>query len=185
MRRARPWAAGVVALGLAVAAARAPLACAPAHAPESPRSDALAAEAATAAPLDLARGLSEVEAPLTALGFARVGEATGALPLGDGGLAEETFEAPVDPAHDRCLRAAFVASERVAAEVLVRAVARGRSEGRAGLVGEGPACARRGEALRLVVRGPAGARVALAWHAPAPEPGGASSAPVGSEPRGD
>lgn len=181
MRRARPWAAGALALGLAVAAARAPLACAPAMAPEAPRPDARVADAvAPDAPGDLARDLSEVEAPLAALGFVRAASASGALRGGDGGLGEEVFEAPVELARDRCLRAAFVASERVRAEAFVREVARGRREGRAGLVGDGPACVRRGEALRLVVRGPVGARITLAWYAPSPV-GDAATEPASRE----
>lgn len=182
MRRG-PWAAGALGLGLAVVAARAPLACAPALAPEAPRPDARAGEVAPTNPPDLARGLDEVAAPLAALGFARVGETTGALGAGDGGLAEAVFYAPVELARDRCLRAAFVATERVTVEALVRDVTRGRREGRAGLVGEGPVCVRRGEGLRLVVRGPAGAKVTLAWHAPSPEVGDAGR--VGADPRGD
>ncbi|HQY62557.1 MAG: hypothetical protein IPF92_01860 [Myxococcales bacterium] len=169
MRRARTWAAGALALGLVVVAARAPLACAPARSPEASQSAPRGADAAPSSEgVELAGDLTAVEAPLAARGFVRVAE-TRARPLRvvDGGPAKEVFEAPADPARDRCLRAAFVASERVQTEILVREVARARRDGRSGLVGDGPVCVRRGEVLRLVVHGPIGARVTVTWHEPA------------------
>lgn len=174
MRRARPWAAGALVVAGVVALARAPLACAPATGPVAPvastprASDAAAANAA--ATEALAAGLRAVETPLADLGYSRVGSASGALGgagAPDAGRGQAVFEAPAESSSDRCLRAAFVATERVHAELLVREVVRAGHEARGGLVGEaGPVCARKGEPIRLVVRGPVGTRVEVAWHGP-------------------
>lgn len=110
---------------------------------------------------------------VTALGFVELGHSRVTLdgPITDAGEVTTSVDLG-RPREAACLRVAFASAARLDARLVTSGVLRASVAAQAGLLGpEGPVCVGAEDRAVVVLSGPRGTEVSLAWFAPKPSNG--------------